>query len=76
MSLKLGPCSQYEFIVVMKAPTQKRTTPLTSKLNVSLLTYADEKFTVGEGSFEEYLQDEFGGSLEKFLKERKDLGQI
>lgn len=41
-----------------------------SIINVGLLTYEDEKFGVAQ-SFDEFLRNEFAGSMKEFLRNRK-----
>lgn len=70
ITLKLGPKAEQDFIVVVRAPSTKRSENLLSIINLGLLTYADEQFGVRD-SFEDYLKTKFGGSMKDFLKDRK-----
>jgi len=45
-----------------------------SFINISLLTYGDEEFGVKE-TFEDFLKNQYNGSMKEFLKDRKKLAQ-
>lgn len=70
ITLKLGPKAEQDFIVVVRAPSTRKTENLLSIINLGLLTYADEQFGVKE-TFEDFLKTKFGGSMKDFLKDRK-----
>lgn len=70
ITLKLGPKAEQDFIVVVRAPSAKKSENLISVINLGLLTYADEQFGVRD-SFEDLLKTKFGGSMKEFLKDRK-----
>ena len=42
ITLKLGPKSQQEFIIVIKSPLLKKTENMLSIINIGLLTYKEE----------------------------------
>ena len=42
ITLKLGPKSQQEFIIVIKSPFVKKTENMLSIINIGLLTYKEE----------------------------------
>ena len=54
ITLKLGPKTQQDFVVVLRAPSPKRSENMLAFLNVGLLTYKSERFGVDE-SFEDFL---------------------
>ena len=54
ITLKLGPKSQQDFVIVVKSPFVRKEENMLSIINVGLLTFKEEKFGVEE-SFEEYL---------------------
>jgi hypothetical protein len=70
ITLKLGPKAEQEFIIVVRAPNSKKCENLLSLLNISLLTYADEQFGARD-SFEDFLKQNYNGSMKEFLKDRK-----
>lgn len=70
ITLKLGPKAEQDFIIVVRAPSSRRTENLLSIINIGLLTYADEKFGV-KVSFEDFLRTQFEGSMKDFLKDRR-----
>ena len=55
ITIKLGPNSQQDFIIVIKCPNVKKPENLLSVINIGLLTYSHEKFNK-ENSFDQYLQ--------------------
>jgi hypothetical protein len=69
ITLKLGPKAEQDFIVVVRAPSSKKSENLISIINLGLLTYADEQFGL-RNSFEEFLKTRFAGSMKEFLKDR------
>ena len=75
ISLKLGPKAEHEFIMVLKTPRTSRSENLVAKLNISLLTYAQECFNT-EYPFEDFLRSDYEGSMKAFFKGRKELGQL
>jgi hypothetical protein len=46
ITIKLGAFAEQAFVIVLKAPNCRRKSNLISKLNLSLLTFADEKFGI------------------------------
>jgi hypothetical protein len=46
ITLKLGPKSEQEFIIVVKSPLVKKTENMISIINIGLLTYKGERFGV------------------------------
>jgi hypothetical protein len=70
ITLKLGPKAEQDFIIVVRAPTCKKSENLLAVINIGLLTYADEQFGLTE-SFEEFLKTKFKGLMKDFLKDRK-----
>lgn len=75
ITLKLGPKAEQDFIIVVRAPTAKKSENLLSIINLGLLTYADEAFGLRD-SFEDFLKTKFGGSMKEFLKDRKKVAQM
>lgn len=75
ITLKLGPKAEQDFIVVVRAPSIKKSENLLSVINLGLLTYADEKFGLRD-SFEEFLKTKFAGSMKDFLKDRKKVSSV
>ena len=75
ITLKLGPKAEQDFIVVVRAPSIKKSENLLSVINLGLLTYADEKFGLRD-SFEDVLKTKFAGSMKDFLKDRKKVSSI
>jgi hypothetical protein len=75
ITLKLGPKAEQDFIVVVRAPSIKKSENLLSVINLGLLTYADEKFGLRD-SFEDFLKTKFAGSMKDFLKDRKKVSSI
>ena len=59
----------------MRAPTVPKTENLLSIINIGLLTYSDEKFGVAE-SFEDFLKNQFEGSMKDFLRDRRRAAQV
>ena len=55
ITLKLGPKSQQEFIIVVKSPLVKKTENMLSIINIGLLTYKGEQFGVNK-NFEQFLK--------------------
>lgn len=72
ITLKLGPRAEQEFIIVVRAPSVKKSENLMSSINISLLTYGDEEFGVKE-TFEDFLKHNYNGSMKEFLRDRKKL---
>lgn len=70
ITLKLGPKAEQDFIIVVRSPNAKRTENMLSVINIGLLTYADEQFGVKE-SFEDFLKNNYSGSMKDFLRDRK-----
>ena len=68
--MKLGPKAEQDFIIVVRAPSTPKTENLISIINIGLLTYADEKFGVAD-NFEEFLMNNFKGSMKDFLRDRR-----
>ena len=56
ITLKLGPNSQQDFVIVMKSPMPKKSENMITFINIGLLTYKGEEFGVKE-SFEQFLAD-------------------
>jgi len=75
ITLKLGPKAEQDFIVVVRAPSIKKSENLLSVISLGLLTYADEKFGLRD-SFEDFLKTKFAGSMKDFLKDRKKVSSI
>ena len=75
ITLKLGPKAEQDFIIVVRAPTVPKTENLLSIINIGLLTYSDEKFGVAE-SFEDFLKNQFEGSMKDFLRDRRRAAQV
>jgi hypothetical protein len=75
ITLKLGPKAEQDFIVVVRAPSIKKSENLLSVINLGLLTYADEKFGLRD-SFEDFLKTKFAGSMKDFLKDRKKVSSV
>lgn len=75
ITLKLGPNSQQEFVVVVKCPGVKRPENLLSQIKVGLLTYPHEQFGKRD-SFEEHLKTRYESSMRQFLNDRKRIAQI
>jgi hypothetical protein len=72
ITLKLGPRSQQDFVIVLKSPTPKQPQNMVSIINIGLLTYKGENF--GESNpFEDHLQSHYEGSMREFLSDRKKL---
>ena len=46
ITLKLGPKSEQEFIIVVKSPLVKKTENMISIINIGLFTYKGERFGV------------------------------
>jgi hypothetical protein len=42
ITIKLGARAEQEFVIVLKAPSCRKSSNLISKITLSLLTYADE----------------------------------
>jgi hypothetical protein len=72
ITLKLGPKSQQQFVVVVKAPMSHQVQNMLSLVNVGLLTFADERFGVDE-TFENMLAENYDNSMREFLSDRKKL---
>jgi len=75
ITLKLGPTAEQDFVIVVRAPNSKKPENLLSKINIGLLTFADEQFGVTE-SFEDFLKTRFKGSMKEFLKDRRKAAQV
>ena len=72
ITLKLGPRSSQDFVIVLKSPTPKKTENMIAVVNVGLLTYKGEEFSP-ENTFEEFLAREYSGGMKAFLADRKRL---
>jgi len=70
ITLKLGPKAEQDFIIVVRAPSCKKSENLLAVINIGLLTYADEQFGLTD-SFEDFLKTKFKGLMKDFLKDRK-----
>jgi len=74
ITLKLGPRAEQDFIIVVRAPSARKSENLLSMISIGLLTYADEKFGVSD-SFEHFLKTKHRGSMKDFLRDRKKVAQ-
>mgnify|MGYP001103483839 CR=1 FL=1 len=74
ITLKLGPKSQQDFVIVVKSPTPKKTENMLTLINVGLLTYKGEEFSA-ENTFEDFLAHKYDGGMKAFLADRKRLAQ-
>ena len=74
ITLKLGPKSQQEFVIVVRCPVSRKPIDMLSIVNVGLLTYSFEQFGVRD-SFEECLKYHYNNSMKSFLSDRKHLSQ-
>lgn len=72
ITLKLGPKAEQVFIIVVRAPSPKKSENLLSMINVGLLSYADEQFGIKQ-TFEEVLKTQYNGSMKEFLRDRKKI---
>lgn len=72
ITLKLGPRSQQDFVIVLKSPTPKKTENMLTVINVGLLTYKGEDFGA-ENQFEDFLAYKYDGLMKAFLADRKKL---
>ena len=70
ITLKLGPKAEQDFIIVVRAPSVPKTENLLSFINISLLTYSDERFGV-DVSFEDFLKEKFNSKMKAFLQDRR-----
>jgi hypothetical protein len=75
ITIKLGPKSMQEFVIVIKTPNVKRTENLLSIINIGLLTLPNDRFGQSE-SFEDYLAYFYDGKMRDFLNDRKKVGAI
>ena len=74
ITLKLGPKSQQDFVIVVKSPTPKKTENMLTLINVGLLTYKGEEFST-VNTFEGFLANKYDGGMKAFLADRKRLAQ-